>query len=151
MLSAIVAICLISIGFGLATRAVISMIGATHRLLDSARSLATMCRLDDMAVMGAGRIRQPVWLGAPEFTAGSGTISVAYLDGDPESELSLRWDDDVVSITVGLESQVIRGLSITDARVAARWPAYLEITCEAENAAVATITAPFGLFPVPRP
>lgn len=151
MLSAIVVICLMALAFGLAARAVGIAIGATGRLSETARSQVAFSRVDAMLVRSAARIRQPLWLGRPEFRANGNEIAVSYLDGDPESVLSLYWDDDGVTLSAGGTSAVFRGLSVTGAAVVAQPPAHLVISFVAEPESQLTITAPFGLFPIPQP
>jgi hypothetical protein len=150
MLSAIIAICLISIAFGYATRAAVLTTEATHRLLDRARFQVAISRLDDMAVRSASRIRQPVWLAMPQFRAGRDTLSIAYLDGDAGSDLSLSWNDERVTIAAGEKTVAVQGVEVTGAAVVTTPPAHLAISCTAEHGYQVTITAPFGLFPVPR-
>jgi len=151
MLSAMIAIALMAIVFGLGARAVWVTVGVTEQLSESARFQATLARFDAELVLAAGRVRQPIWLAHGEVcTTGSG-ISVSYLDGDPVSQLRLRWDEQSVSLIAGTTSSVFRGLSLTQVTVDPRPPAHLTVRIAADRHDPVTVTAPFALFPLPQP
>ncbi len=151
MLSAMIAIALMATAFGLGARAVWGTAGVTKQLSESARFQATLARFDAEFVLAAGRIRQPIWLAQGDVRATGNEISVSYLDGDPASQLRLRWDEQGVFLIAGNTSSVFRGLLVTQVTVDPRPPAHLTVRAAGGRHDPIAITAPFALFPLPQP
>ena len=149
MLSAIVAICLISVSFGLAARAIKATMDITDRLMDGARSVAACHRLDSTLVNLAARVRQPFWLAQPTVAYDDASISIAYLDGDSENELSLSWRGDEVTIVSEDTRETFAGVLVKGAVVVTDPPAHLAVTVVTKPDTEITLTAPFGRFPIP--
>ncbi len=151
MLSAMIAVVLMATVFGLGARAIWSAVGATERLTETARFQATLTRFDAELVVAAARIRQPIWLARGRYhTTGDGLV-VSYLDGDPMSEICLRWGEEGVQLIAGGTPSAYRGLSIAEASVDPHPPAHLVVTIETGAQTLITVTAPFALFPLPQP
>lgn len=151
LVSAIIGIALTTLAFGLGL-GVIRVVSATAGVArDNGRGAAEIARFVDYVTFAAGRVRQPLWLGSPAVTRREDALEIGFTDGERQSTFELEWASDGIVVRIADDEVSFPGLTVSSAEVDSRPPAHLVVRLRAPRLSTVTVTAPFGLFPLPIP
>jgi hypothetical protein len=154
LLEVIAAMAIISIlGIG-AWNAVSASLRIAGRIHDNAIASERLLVLDDRVRGLAGRIRAPFWAARQAVEADAGSMSVSFLDGNPEKKMSLSFQGGILSVDDG--SAVTRFTGFTEADFS---PATddgnnvfgITVNVRTKDGKRLAITARFGSMPIGRP
>ena len=79
----------------------IVMMRSAERAAQGADTVGEVLRLDRSLTHAAARIDQPRTLSEPAVATGTDSVTVGWLDGDPDRALTLVWSDAGVTLEAG--------------------------------------------------